>query len=40
MQLAILTAVLAAIASAESGTGAVAGVGWRLLVVAVSALTC
>jgi len=38
MQLAILTAVLAAIASAESGAGAVAGVGWRLIVVGLAAL--
>src|SRR5258705_7578887 len=33
MQLAILTAVLAAIASAESGGGPVAGLAWRLLLV-------
>jgi Zn-dependent protease with chaperone function len=33
MQVAILTAVLAAIASAESGGGPVAGVVWRLLLI-------
>jgi STE24 endopeptidase len=33
MQIAILTAVLAAIAAAESGGGPVAGVAWRLFVV-------
>ena len=33
MQLAILTAVLAAIAAAESGGGPVVGVAWRLIVV-------
>jgi Zn-dependent protease with chaperone function len=38
MQLAILVAVLAAIASAESGGGPVAGLAWRLLVVATAAL--
>jgi Zn-dependent protease with chaperone function len=38
MQLAILTAVLAAIASAESGGGPVAGLAWRLVVVATAAL--
>src|SRR5438132_2610554 len=38
MQLAILTAVLAAIASADGGSGAVAGVAWRLLVVASAAV--
>src|SRR5262245_24119983 len=38
MQLAILTAVLAAIASAESGSGPVGGLAWRLLVVATAAL--
>src|SRR5439155_820932 len=38
MQLAILTAVLAAIASADGGNGAVAGVAWRLLVVASAAV--
>src|SRR5689334_3596752 len=38
MQLAILTAVLASIASAEGGSGAVAGVAWRLLIVAMAAM--
>jgi STE24 endopeptidase len=38
MQLAILTAVLAAIASAESGGGPVSGLAWRLLIVASAAL--
>src|SRR5262245_14296168 len=38
MQLAILTAVLAAIASAESDGGPVAGLAWRLIVVATAAL--
>ena len=38
MQLAILTAVLAAIAAAESGGGPVAGVAWRLFVVGSAAL--
>src|SRR5262245_24290986 len=38
MQLAILTAVLAAIAASESGGGPVVGVAWRLLVVASATL--
>lgn len=38
MQLAILTAVLAALAAAETGGGPVAGVAWRLLVIAGVAL--
>jgi Zn-dependent protease with chaperone function len=38
MQLAILTAVLAAIASADSGTSAVPDVAWRLLLVVSAAL--
>jgi STE24 endopeptidase len=38
MQLAILTAVLAAIASAETGDGPVVGIAWRLLVVVSSTL--
>jgi Zn-dependent protease with chaperone function len=36
MQLAILSVVIAAIASAESGHDAVTSVGWRLLVVAIA----
>jgi Zn-dependent protease with chaperone function len=38
MQLAILTAVLGALAAAETGGGPVGGLAWRLLVVAVSTL--
>jgi STE24 endopeptidase len=38
MQLAILTAVLAAVAAAESGGPPVAGIAWRLLVVLVATL--
>jgi STE24 endopeptidase len=38
MQLAILTAVLAALAAGESGSGPVAGVAWRLAVVALATL--
>src|SRR5436190_3503863 len=38
MQLAILTAVLAALAAAESGGGPVVGIAWRLLVVASATL--
>ena len=38
MQLAILTAVLAAIAAAEGGGGPVAGVAWRLVLIASATL--
>lgn len=38
MQLAILTAVLSAIAAAESGGGPVSGIAWRLLVVGAAML--
>src|SRR5438552_3447827 len=38
MQLAILTAILAAIAAAEGGGGPVAGLAWRLVLIASATL--